>query len=131
MFTAFFTKAELYPFAPYMMYSKKMDFSELHFIRVFMIDGNGKEIPLENKYIQPFDEARLSERVNVLFWDGEHDKVSKLPKEIFKRIQHNAAKYGLEMMKGVAIKRIHWRNVEEYFQDKKAIDKTEFEYIFQ
>ncbi len=60
----FITQKELYPFAPYTMYSYPFTPERFREVRIFIGKRGGESIeitPLQRKFIYPFDEARVKE----------------------------------------------------------------------
>lgn len=68
------TGREDWPFSPYAMYSHAEEARSLSQLRLFggLRDEPGKEIPLfDFRYIQPFDQARLSTALGLIEYDPD------------------------------------------------------------
>lgn len=68
MLLSIITKEELYPFAPYTMYSYPMKASQLKVFEIYFVMIDGKEIVLEQKYVEPMDEARIKFSFEQMYW---------------------------------------------------------------
>ena len=60
------TKKEVYPFAPYTMYSSTYS-ADNEFIRVMFVDAEGEESEIQKFLIAPWDEARLTNVLGNLY----------------------------------------------------------------
>lgn len=68
----FFTSKELFPFAPYSMYSQRHAIVGLKFFRFFCQTGAGESL-LTEPMIVPFDEARLTQSIESAYFSHQKD----------------------------------------------------------
>jgi hypothetical protein len=69
-----FSGRELYPFAPFTMYSYRHSITENTFFNFFCVNGP-EEIPLRNEMTFPFDDARLSTSVESSYYANSPEEV--------------------------------------------------------
>lgn len=64
MLYSFFSGKELFPFAPFNMYSRLHTLQEYQELKIDFLNGNNQWIQVQNEMIKPIDEATLK---NIFF----------------------------------------------------------------
>ena len=111
------TKKEVYPFAPYTMYSSTYS-ADNEFIRVMFVDAEGEESEIQKFLIAPWDEARLTNVLGNLY--SKKDSAWQQPMqdllvdvyniyEINKLVYHGKYKKEFE---GLRVYLINWQTLE-------------------
>ncbi len=115
---------ELYPFAPYTMYSNSFTPESFHEVRIY-ISKNGTEIeliPALNNLIAPFDEARIKDTFEQERWKNEGRRlespaVRKKARDLLKLIIKNT---GVEY-DSVRIGIFTFKNISDLRTGKKTL----------
>jgi hypothetical protein len=128
-----FTKAELFPFAPYMMYAYRYSPETYQEVQVFYENSSGDYIEItehSSNIIKPFDEARLKNSIQNFYnrngvKENKISEVKKVCKELARLISLNLE----SPQKGIRVRISNYRTLQD-LRDKKLnlieqIDVTE------
>lgn len=83
----FLSSSELYPFAPYSMYSHKHEVVGVKFFRFYC--QNTQEFLLTNEMIRPFDEARLTQSVESAYFSGNASEINERLESLMEVVSKN------------------------------------------
>jgi hypothetical protein len=101
MFVCLFTKAELFPFAPYTMYADRYSPQTQFILSVDFQQPSDQWIEVQNQMIRPLDEARLKHAMMTQFF-ANHQSLDVDPI----RVRGREALHLAQKNTGVAIKAI-------------------------
>lgn len=109
---------ELYPFAPYTMYSYRDDLKQTYYLRLYCSLPSGNKQLISDVMMRPFDEARIYMSLKEEYFQFELDETVK-PKIIAKldhlKLAVHANNYPCDT---VQMKVVVYSDPAEFFQDK-------------